>query len=68
MPGIGWGYNGSTFSPPPPPSTAPTPAQVAIVVKASFNAALIRRAAALQAKGEYAAATALYLKAAGVQI
>lgn len=66
MPGIGWSYNGSTFSPPAPPSTAPTPAQVAAIVLASYNASLVRRADALQAKGDYAGATALYLKAYGV--
>lgn len=67
QPGIGWTYNGSTFSPPAPPSPTPPPvAQVAAIVGQSFTASLQRKAAALEAQGNYAAATALYLQAAGI--
>jgi len=37
------------------------------IVKQSYAASLQRKGAALQVKGNYAGATALYLKAAGVQ-
>lgn len=37
------------------------------IINASYNASLQRQAAALEAKGNYAAATALYLQAAGIQ-
>jgi len=68
QPGIGWTYNGSTFTPPAPPApTSPPATQVAAAVAQSYTASLQRKAAALQAKGQYAAATALYLKAAGVK-
>lgn len=68
IPGPGWIYNGSTFSPPAPPSpTLPPVAQRSAWVAQSYASSLQRKAAALQSQGKYAAATTLYLQAAGIK-
>lgn len=65
---IGYSWNGTEFLPPAPePWEPPSTSEVSQAVYASWQASCRRKAALLQDKGNTAGATALLLKAAGIQ-